>query len=193
MKTIITSYYNPHFLLPSHIHYCITELSKLGYDPSVMISRHNGKKNSHICYLNFLDALKLANNEDILICEDDFIMEIHKDKLLDKLVYDKINRVIWNGRSFKYAPLEKKGLRLYNGTEAVFVPGSIIEEVIKIMEDHKPIHLDMFLSQGHIPQAILEDNGGELLHSSGISKNGKLLKHSNSRIIVDGTIQKPTS
>ena len=188
MKTIITTYYNEYNLLTNYIHFSICELSRLGYEPEVMISKHNGKKNSHIAYLNFLDALRLANNEDILICEDDCIMEVTKEKLQDKLVYDKINRVIWNGRSFKYEPLEKKGLRLYNGCQAIFVPGSLVAEVIKVMENHRPIHLDMFLSHGFIPQVVLDDNGGELLHSSGISKNGKLLKHKNSRIIVNGLV-----
>ena len=190
MKTIITTYYNSSNLLPVYTPFCIARFSNLGYEPEIMISRHNGKKNSHICFLNFLDALMLGNDEDMLICEDDAIMDISKNELLEKVEKDKINRVIWNGRSFHYHPLAKKGLRLHNGSQAVYIPKNYLPVLIEHMKNSRPVHLDMYWSYGFHPIRYHQGIGGELLHKSGISPNPKLLQHLNSYIIEKGEVKR---
>ena len=190
MKTIIITYYNSSNLLPVYTPFCIARFSNLGYEPEIMISRHNGKKNSHIAFLNFLDALELANDEDILICEDDTIMDVSKEELLEKLDKSKMNRVVWNGRSFHYEPLAKKGLRLYNGVQAVYVPKNYVPVLIEHMKHARPVHLDMYFSYGHHPIKYHQGLGGELLHKSGISPNPKLLQHLNSYIIEKGEVKR---
>mgnify|MGYP003135873401 CR=1 FL=1 len=194
MKTIVISFFNSLNLLPHYVHYSIRQFSKLGYDPHIMISKHNGVKNSHVAYLNFLDALRLGIQtdciEDLLICEDDCIIDVSQEDLVPLLDYEKINRVIWNGRSFKCHELEKKGLRLRNGSQAVFVPKEMITNVISHMETNKPRHLDRYWSQGWHPIKYFQGLGGELLHKSGISPHPKLLQHLASYIIEKGEVKR---